>query len=158
VKIARIIEDSQAARSDIVHGTLKTVVEPLGHSVHHYGMYTPEDKASSTCVMNGLRAGMLVNSKAADFVVTGCGTGMGSTLARHTMPGAFCGLVVDPTDAFLLGQINDGNRRAMPHAKGFGWAADLSLQDCQRKLFAKCSAAWATRGSARPSWRATAAS
>jgi hypothetical protein len=51
------------------------------------------------------------------------------------MPGVFCGLVIDPTDAFLFGQINDGNAIAMPYAKGFGWAAELNLQDCYRKLF-----------------------
>jgi ribose 5-phosphate isomerase RpiB len=135
MKIALIIENSQAAKSEIVHGALKSVAEPLGHVVHHYGMYTPEDKASLTYVMNGLLAGILLNSKAADFVVTGCGTGMGSMLACNSMPGVFCGLVADPTDAFLFGQINDGNCLAMPYAKGFGWAAELNLQDCYRKLF-----------------------
>jgi ribose 5-phosphate isomerase RpiB len=85
--------------------------------------------------MNGLLAGILLNSKAADFVVTGCGTGMGSMLACNSMPGVFCGLIADPTDAFLFGQINDGNCLAMPYAKGFGWAAELNLQDCYRKLF-----------------------
>ena len=135
MKIALIIENSQAAKSEIVHSALKTVAEPLGHSVHHYGMYAPEDKASLTYVMNGLLAGILLNSKAADFVVTGCGTGMGSMLACNSMPGVFCGLVIDPTDAFLFGQINDGNCMSMPYAKGFGWAAELNLQDVYRKLF-----------------------
>jgi ribose 5-phosphate isomerase RpiB len=135
MKIALIIENSQAAKSSIVHDALKAVAEPLGHQVHHYGMYTPEDKASLTYVMNGLLAGILLNSKAADFVVTGCGTGMGTMLAANSMPGVFCGLIIDPTDAFLFGQINDGNAIAMPYAKGFGWAAELNLQDCYRKLF-----------------------
>lgn len=135
MKIALIIENSQAAKSSIVHDALKSVAEPLGHQVHHYGMYTAEDKASLTYVMNGLLTGILINSKAADFVVTGCGTGMGSMLACNSMPGVFCGLIADPTDAFLFGQINDGNAIAMPYAKGFGWAAELNLQDCYRKLF-----------------------
>lgn len=135
MKIALIIENSQAAKSSIVHDALKAVAEPLGHQVHHYGMYTPEDKASLTYVMNGLLAGILINSKAADFIVTGCGTGMGTMLAANSMPGVFCGLIIDPTDAFLFGQINDGNAIAMPYAKGFGWAAELNLQDCYRKLF-----------------------
>ena len=135
MKIALIIENSQAAKSSIVHDALKAVAEPLGHQVHHYGMYAAEDKASLTYVMNGLLTGILLNSKAADFVVTGCGTGMGSMLACNAMPGVFCGLIADPTDAFLFGQINDGNAIAMPYAKGFGWAAELNLQDCYRKLF-----------------------
>jgi ribose 5-phosphate isomerase RpiB len=135
MKIALIIENSQAAKSSIVHDALKSVAEPLGHQVHHYGMYSAEDKASLTYVMNGLLAGILINSRAADFVVTGCGTGMGSMLACNSLPGVFCGLIADPTDAFLFGQINDGNAIAMPYAKGFGWAAELNLQDCYRKLF-----------------------
>ncbi len=135
MKIALITENSQAAKNGIIHDALTAVAEPLGHQVFNYGMYTPEDKASLTYVMNGLLAGVLLNSKAADFVVTGCGTGMGSMLACNSMPGVFCGLVIDPTDAFLFGQINDGNAISMPYAKGFGWAAELNLQDCYRKLF-----------------------
>jgi ribose 5-phosphate isomerase RpiB len=135
MKIALIIENSQAAKNAIVHEALTAVAEPLGHQVFNYGMYTPEDAASLTYVMNGLLAGILLNSKAADFVITGCGTGMGSMLACNAMPGVFCGLVIDPTDAFLFSQINDGNAMSMPYAKGFGWAAELNLQDCYRKIF-----------------------
>lgn len=135
MKIALIIENSQAAKSEIVHKALTSVVEPLGDEVFHYGMYGADDDAQLTYVMNGLLTGLLLNSGAADFVVTGCGTGMGAMLACNTMPGVFCGLVIDPTDAFLFGQINDGNAIAMPYAKGFGWAAELNLQDCYRKLF-----------------------
>ncbi|GGD11869.1 RpiB/LacA/LacB family sugar-phosphate isomerase [Aquisalinus flavus] len=135
MKIALIIENSQAAKSSIVNDALTSIAEPLGHTVFHYGMYSADDAASLTYVMNGLLAGILINSRAADFIVTGCGTGMGSNLACNAMPNVICGLVYDPTDAFLFGQINDGNAIAMPYAKGFGWAAELNLQDCYRKLF-----------------------
>lgn len=135
MKIALITENSQAAKNGIIHEALTAVAEPLGHQVFNYGMYTAEDEASLTYIMNGLLAGILINSRAADFVVTGCGTGMGSMLACNAMPGVFCGLIIDPTDAFLFGQINDGNAISMPYAKGFGWAAELNLQDVYRKLF-----------------------
>jgi len=135
MKIALIIENSQAAKSSIIHDALTSVADEHGHEVFHYGMYTPEDQASLTYVMNGLLAGVLLNSGAADFVITGCGTGMGSMLACNSMPGVYCGLVIDPTDAFLFSQINDGNCMSMPYAKGFGWAAELNLQDCYRKIF-----------------------
>jgi ribose 5-phosphate isomerase RpiB len=135
MKIALITENSQAAKNTIIHEALTSVAEPLGHQVFNYGMYTPDDQASLTYVMNGLLAGIILNSGAADFVVTGCGTGVGSMLACNTMPGVFCGLVIDPTDAFLFGQINDGNCVSTPFAKGFGWAAELTLQDIYQKLF-----------------------
>ncbi|HEY8603818.1 RpiB/LacA/LacB family sugar-phosphate isomerase [Tsuneonella suprasediminis] len=135
MKIALITENSQAAKNGIINDALTAVAEPFGHQVYNYGMYSADDEASLTYVMNGLLAGILLNSKAADFVVTGCGTGMGSMLACNSMPGVFCGLVIDPTDAFLFSQINAGNAISMPYAKGFGWAAELNLQDCYRKLF-----------------------
>ena len=47
MKIALIIENSQAAKSEIVHDALKSVAEPLGHQVHHYGMYGPRTKPRS---------------------------------------------------------------------------------------------------------------
>ncbi|WP_151975506.1 RpiB/LacA/LacB family sugar-phosphate isomerase [Erythrobacter sp. EC-HK427] len=135
MKIALINENSQAAKNCVIHGALTAAVEPLGHEVHNYGMYAAEDDAQLTYPMVGLLTGILLNSGAADFVITGCGTGTGSMLASNAMPGVFCGLVIDPTDAFLFAQINDGNAVAMPYAKGFGWAAELNLQDCYRKLF-----------------------
>lgn len=135
MKIALINENSQAAKNSVIHDALTSVAEPLGHQVFNYGMYSAEDDASLTYVMNGLLAGILLNSGAADFVVTGCGTGMGAMLACNAMPGVFCGLVIDPTDAFLFGQINDGNAISMPYAKGFGWAAELNLKDVYAKLF-----------------------
>jgi ribose 5-phosphate isomerase RpiB len=135
MKIALITENSQAAKNSIIHEALTDVAVPLGHEVFNYGMYSAEDEASLTYIMNGVLAGVLLNSGAADFVVTGCGTGMGSMLACNAMPGVFCGLVIDPTDAFLFGQINDGNAISMPYAKGFGWAAELNLRDVYGKLF-----------------------
>ena len=135
MKIALITENSQAAKNATIHDALTAIAEPLGHQVFNYGMYSAEDEASLTYVMNGLLTGILLNSGAADFVVTGCGTGMGSMLACNAMPGVFCGLIIDPTDAFLFSQINDGNAISMPYAKGFGWAAELNLQDCYAKIF-----------------------
>lgn len=135
MKVALIIENSQAAKSPVIETALRSVAEPLGHEVLNFGMYSAEDEAALTYPMNGLLAGILLNSGAADFVVTGCGTGMGSMLACNAMPGVFCGLVIDPTDAFLFNQINAGNCMSMPYAKGFGWAAELNLEDCYRKIF-----------------------
>lgn len=76
--------------------------------------------------MNGLLAAILLNSKAVDFVVTGCGTGEGAMLALNSFPGVLCGHVTSPLDAYLFGQVNDGNAIAMPFAQGFGWGAELN--------------------------------
>ena len=43
MKIALINENSQAAKNAMICETLKKVVEPMGHEVFNYGMYTAED-------------------------------------------------------------------------------------------------------------------
>lgn len=134
MKIALINENSQATKNEVVYNTLKNVVEPMGHEVHNYGMVSADDK-SLTYVQNGLLAGILLNSGACDFVVTGCGTGMGAMLALNSFPKVTCGLIIDPSDAFMFGQINDGNAISLPFAKGFGWGAEVNLSYIFEKLF-----------------------
>lgn len=75
MKIALINENSQAAKNSMIEAALKEVVEPMGHEVVNYGMYSAEDEAQLTYVQCGLLAAILLNSGAVDFVVTGCGTG-----------------------------------------------------------------------------------
>lgn len=135
MKIALINENSQAAKNSLICETLKKVVEPMGHEVFNYGMYSAEDEHQLTYVQNGILAAVLLNSGAADYVITGCGTGEGAMLACNSFPGVLCGHVVDPSDAFMFAQINDGNAIALPFAKGFGWGAELNLQYIFEKLF-----------------------
>jgi ribose 5-phosphate isomerase RpiB len=135
MKIALINENSQAAKNELICETLKKVVEPMGHEVFNYGMYGAEDKNSLTYVQNGILAAILLNSGAVDYVITGCGTGEGAMLACNSFPGVICGHVVDPSDAYMFAQINDGNAIALPFAKGFGWGAELNLQYIFEKLF-----------------------
>lgn len=134
MKIALINENSQASKNELIYNTLNKVVTKYGHTVDNYGMLNADDKAL-TYVQNGLLAGILLNSGAADFVITGCGTGSGAMLACNSFPKVLCGLIVDPSDAYMFGQINDGNCAAFPFAKGFGWGAELNLEYCFEKLF-----------------------
>ena len=83
MKIALINENSQAAKNGIIEAALKKVVEPMGHEVVNYGMYTAEDAAQLTYVQCGILAAILLNSGAADYVITGCGTGEGAMLALN---------------------------------------------------------------------------
>ncbi|RDY32617.1 RpiB/LacA/LacB family sugar-phosphate isomerase [Lachnotalea glycerini] len=135
MKIALINENSQAAKNEMIFSTLKKVTEPMGHKTFNYGMYSAEDKNQLTYVQNGILAAILLNSGAADYVITGCGTGEGAMLACNSFPGVICGHVVDPSDAYMFAQINDGNAIAIPFAKGFGWGAELNLQYIFEKLF-----------------------
>ncbi len=134
MKIALINENSQAAKNAVIEGALRRVVEPMGHEVVNYGMYSPDDN-QLTYVQIGILASVLLNSGAADYVITGCGTGEGAMLACNSFPGVICGHVEDPLDAYTFAQINDGNAIAIPFAKGFGWGGDLNLEYIFEKLF-----------------------
>lgn len=135
MRIALINENSQAGKNPLIEATLRKVVEPMGHTVDNYGMYTADDACQITYVKAGLLAGILLNSGAADYVVTGCGTGEGAMLACNSFPGVLCGHLVDPSDGFMFAQINDGNCVALPFAKDFGWGAELKLEMIFRQLF-----------------------
>ena len=135
MKIALINENSQAAKNTIVLNALKKVVEPMGFEVVNYGMYSADDKAELTYVQVGILGAAILNSGAADYVITGCGTGEGAMLALNSFPGVICGHVEDPLDAYTFAQINDGNAIALPFAKGFGWGGDLNLEYIFEKLF-----------------------
>lgn len=135
MRIALINENSQAGKNELIYSTLKKVADEKGYTVDNYGMYSADDAAQLTYVQNGILAAILLNSGACDFVVTGCGTGEGAMLALNSFPGVICGHVVDPSDAYMFRQINDGNAIALPFAKGFGWGAELNLTYIFEKLF-----------------------
>ena len=135
MKIAMINEFSQAAKNDIVVSVLKEVVEPMGHTVYNTGMTTAEaplqlgEPGYLTYLNIGVQAALLLNSGAVDFVVTGCGTGQGALMACNMMPGVVCGYCIEPSDAYLFLQINNGNALSIPYAKGFGWGADVNMKN-----------------------------
>ncbi len=135
MRIALINENSQASKNELIRQALETVVAPMGHEVVNYGMYTAEDACQLTYVKVGLLASLLLSTGAADYVVTGCGTGEGAMLACNSFPGVLCGHICDPSDGYMFAQINDGNCVALPFAKDFGWGAELKLQMIFQQLF-----------------------
>lgn len=137
MKIALINENSQAAKNSMIEAALKKVAEPLGHQVFNYGMYSAEDEEQLTYVQVGILAAVLLNSGAANYVITGCGTGEGAMLACNSFPGVICGHVEDALDAYTFAQINDGNAIALPFAKGFGWGGELNLEYIFEKLYSE---------------------
>ncbi len=136
MRIALVMENSQAAKNALVEQVLRQVVEPLGHTVDNYGMYSQEDDCQLTYVHAGLLASLLLTTGAADYVVTGCGTGEGAMLACNSFPGVLCGHLEDPADGYMFAQINDGNCVALPYAKDFGWGGERKLEMIFHQLFA----------------------
>ena len=137
MKIALINENSQAAKNAQIYEALKKVADEKGYELRNYGMYGADDTTQLTYVQNGILAAVLLNSGAADFVVTGCGTGEGAMLALNSFPGVICGHVATPLDAYTFAQINDGNAISIPFALGYGWGGDLNLTYIFEKLFSE---------------------
>lgn len=135
MRIALINENSQAAKNSMIYEALKKVADAKGYEVDNYGMYSADDSASLTYVQCGILAGILLNSGAADFVVTGCGTGEGAMLACNSFPKVLCGHIESPLDAYLFSQVNDGNCIALPFAENFGWGGELTLRYIFERLF-----------------------
>ncbi|EKO3941564.1 RpiB/LacA/LacB family sugar-phosphate isomerase [Vibrio fluvialis] len=134
MKIALMMENSQAGKNAMVLNELNTVAAPLGHDVFNVGM-SDENDHHLTYIHLGIMASILLNSKAADFVVAGCGTGQGAMMSLNLHPGVICGYCLEPSDAFLFNQINNGNALSLAFAKGFGWAGELNVRYVFEKAF-----------------------
>ena len=79
MRIALINENSQKKKNAFILDVLERVAIKYGHQVFNYGV--SEDKDSSIDYVGaGLLAGILLNSHAVDFVITGCSSGEGVLL------------------------------------------------------------------------------
>lgn len=134
MKIALMNEFSQAAKNSIILKELQSVADQQGHQVFNVGMNGDNDHRL-TYIHLGIIASLLLNSKVVDFVIAGCGTGQGALMSLNAYPGVVCGYCIDPADAYLFAQINNGNALAIPFAKGFGWGAELNLHYIFEKAF-----------------------
>lgn len=134
MKIALMMENSQANKNAIILKELNAVADEKGFPVYNVGM-SDENDHHLIYIHLGIMASILLNSKAVDFVVTGCGTGQGALMSLNIHPGVVCGYCIDPADAFLFAQINNGNSLSLPFAKGFGWGAELNVRFIFEKAF-----------------------
>lgn len=100
MKIGLLNENSQASKNSIIYNELKKVCDKKEYELFNYGM-NDNSSANLTYVQLGLLASILLNTKAVDFIITGCGTGQGAMMALNSFPGVFCGLAVDPLRIYL---------------------------------------------------------
>ena len=123
MKIAVIIESSSCDKNEAVVGALAG----RGHQIFNIGMKGKDDPVVLNYLHTSFMSALLLHVGAVDFVVGGCGTGQGYAIASNQYPGVYCGHMVDPLDAWLFVQINNGNAVSLELNKGYGWAADKSL-------------------------------
>lgn len=131
MKIAVINETSAGDKNaDIIKA-----LAGFDHEVLNLGMRQKGGSPELTYIETGLLTGLLLHIGAVDFVIGGCGTGQGYLCSAMQYPGVFCGLIQEPTDAWLFGQINGGNCIALALNKGYGWAGNVNLEFIFQRLF-----------------------
>ena len=132
MRIAVINEFSTKNRN----GDVLKALEELGYEPVNLGMKDLEGEPQLNYLETAFLSALALNLKAVDFVVGGCGTGQGYMNALLQYPGTFCGLLTDPTDAFLYSRINAGNCVSLPLNKGYGGVGgDINLKYIFENLF-----------------------
>jgi len=131
MKIAVINEISAAAKNaDII-----SALDGRGHEVVNLGNTSAEDTLQLQYIHTGLMSALLLHLKAVDFIVGGCGTGLGYLNSVLQYPGVICGHILSPLDAWLFSRINDGNCVSLALNQGYGWAGEINLKMIFDELF-----------------------
>ena len=131
MKIAVINEISAADRN----ADILKALEGRGHEILNLGNTSGKDSPGLLYIHTGLMSALLLHLKAVDFVVGGCGTGLGYFNAVMQYPGVFCGHLLSPLDAFLFARINAGNCVSLALNQGYGWAGEVNLRMIFDQLF-----------------------
>jgi ribose 5-phosphate isomerase RpiB len=131
MKIAVINEISAADKN----ADLLKALEGRGHEILNLGNTRGSESNGLLYIHTGLMSALLLNLKAVDFVVGGCGTGIGYLNSVMQYPGVFCGHLLTPLDAFLFARINAGNCISLALNQGYGWAGDVNLRMMFDALF-----------------------
>lgn len=104
MKIAVIQASTQIARNEVLFEETKRAVKHMNAEVLNFGV--SENEENFSYVQIALCVGILLNSGAVDFVVTGCSSGNGMNIAANALPNVISGYLPTPTDAYLFGRIN----------------------------------------------------
>ena len=131
MKIAVINEISAADKNvDILKA-----LDGRGHEILNLGNTRSSDSPGLLYIHTGLMSALLLSLDLVDFVVGGCGTGLGYLKSVMQYPGVFCGHLLTPLDAFLFARINAGNCVSLALNQGYGWAGEVNLRLIFDNLF-----------------------
>ena len=134
MRIAVILASSQADKNEFIYNAVCRYAKDA--QVVDLGCFPGESEEYSYTEISVL-IGLLLNSGAADFVVTGCSSGQGMMLACNSMPGVLCGYAPTPMDAYLFAQINNGNAVSLPLGEEYTWAGYENFEATVAKLFSE---------------------
>jgi len=132
--IGVIQASSQAAKNELIYGSVNA--HAAGCNVINFGC-TPDEETKYSYIEISILIGLLLSSKAVDFIVTGCSSGQGMMLACNNMPGVLCGYCPTPKDAYLFAQINNGNAVSLPLGEEYTWNGFENMDQTIAKLFSE---------------------
>ena len=132
MRIAIIQATSQISKNEMLDAAVRTYA--IGSEVFKFGC-TEADAENYSYIDVSILVGLLLASKAVDFVVTGCSSGQGMMLACNNMPGVLCGYAPTPKDAYLFVQINNGNVISLPLGEDYTWSGQENLEQTIAKVF-----------------------
>lgn len=133
MKIGIIQATSQKSKNPLLMQCAAQAI-PKDHEIINFGVLE-DGKENLTYIETALCVSLLLESRAVDFVITGCSSGQGMMLACNSLPGVVCGYVQNPADALLFGQINNGNAISYPLGLNWGWAGEINFTETLRALF-----------------------
>lgn len=134
MRIAVIQATSQINKNGLLFDAVKKYAKES--EVINFGC-TDSDRDSYSYIEISVLIGLLLASKAVDFVVTGCSSGQGMMLACNNMPGVLCGYAPSPKDAYLFAQINNGNAISLPLGEEYTWSGEDNLYKTIESLFSE---------------------
>lgn len=106
------------------------------NEVINFGIYS-NSNVKLTYVQVAVLISILINSRAVDFIVTGCSSGQGMMLACNSLPELMCGYIPTPADAYLFAQINNGNVVSYSLGLNWGWAGEVNFAQTMKSLFSQ---------------------
>ena len=134
MRIGVIQASSQKSKNEILFSTTKKYA--IGHEITNFGC-TYSEQNTYSYIEIAVMIGLLLGSRALDFIVTGCSSGQGMMLACNSMPGVVCGYAPTPKDAYLFAQINNGNAISLPLGEDYTWAGEENFQETIEALFSE---------------------
>ena len=135
MRIGVIQASSQAAKNQIIYDAVSKYA-PKESEVINFGC-TMEENENYSYIEISILVGILLASKAVDFIVTGCSSGQGMMLACNSIPGVICGYAPTPKDAYLFAQINNGNAISLPLGEDYTWSGTENLERTIEALFSE---------------------
>ncbi len=134
MKIAFLIDGSQADKNEEAAQVLAAAAGQYGHRLINYGQYG-KDSFLMTTITNSILASALLACGAADFIISGCGSGVGANICYNSMPNIVSMLAEEPYEVAEGVKAIRCNCLSFPFGKRFGVGGIENLRFTAELMF-----------------------